>query len=842
MVYRSMSLRTKPWQKTPVLIAFSLVVLIGVLYVTSQTIIGNSFRALEEEHTRDDVQRALGLIANELASLNSKAGDWANWDDAYRFAQDGNREFIETNPTDTSFVQLQINVLVFLQPSAKIVYAKAFDLHDRTPVPLPRAFQGYLADPQANPVFLQNTDPATSLAGIVALPEGPLLVAARPILTSSGEGPIHGTLIFGRYLDAAFLEQLSKTTQLSLSIQRIDDLEMPDDFQVARSALNGDGSIFVQPLDETTVAGYAFLQDVFGRPAVLLRVRSARDIYRQGQNTLVYFILWVAAIGLVFAGAIQISVNRLFVSQQKQHDSEMKFRHLAQQSIDGIVFTDQRGKIIEWNRSQAEITGIPREQVIGRPIWDVHFRVVVPERRTPENFGRIQAMIRQGLLTQQSPRHGRMLTMEIERPDGTRRTVEVLVYPIKTETGFMLGSATRDITERVRAQAERERLFQQEQMRREELDALYALSRRLADTMDADVVLAQVARRAVETIHITFARLALLDEGKLTVQTTFPVRALGRDLEVARAEPLAEHPFCQEILEEGASVLLHRDDPRLVESDKQLFLLDVAQWLCLVPLRTGERVIGLLILGEARGEQREHFTPEKLYLAQNIADQAASALQRAQLFAELERSYLQTVLSLARAVEAKDTYTADHAERLAEMALEIGRQFGMSSRELDDLRYGAILHDVGKIGVPDGILQKPSKLDADEWQQMRQHPIIGAQILAPVPRLAGAARIVRHHHERYDGQGYPDGLVGETIPLGARILTVVDSYSAIMDQRVYKAARTIEEAIAELKRCSGTQFDPRVVEIFLGILGSEFGDAAPVADKFIRESPRIFAK
>src|SRR6185503_16231686 len=125
----------------------------------------------------------------------------------------------------------------------------------------------------------------------------------------------------------------------------------------------------------------------------------------------------------------------------------------------------------------------------------------------------------------------------------------------------------------------------------------------------------------------------------------------------------------------------------------------------------------------------------------------------------------------------------------AEMALTVGRALGMTRNELEDLRYGAILHDIGKIGVPDAVLQKPSRLEEAEWALMRQHPAIGAGILAPIPHLAGAALVVRHHHERYDGGGYPDGLAGEAIPLGARILTVVDSYSAIVDRRVYKGAR-----------------------------------------------------
>ncbi len=143
---------------------------------------------------------------------------------------------------------------------------------------------------------------------------------------------------------------------------------------------------------------------------------------------------------------------------------------------------------------------------------------------------------------------------------------------------------------------------------------------------------------------------------------------------------------------------------------------------------------------------------------------------------------------------------------------------GMAPGELEDLRYGAILHDIGKIGVHDAILKKPDRLDEAEWARMREHPAIGARILAPVPRLSGASRIVRHHHERFDGTGYPAGIAGEAIPLGARILAVVDSYVAIIDPRVYKTARSHEEAAMELAQNAGKQFDPRVVEAFLRLV------------------------
>ncbi|MBI4675362.1 MAG: GAF domain-containing protein [Chloroflexi bacterium] len=383
---------------------------------------------------------------------------------------------------------------------------------------------------------------------------------------------------------------------------------------------------------------------------------------------------------------------------------------------------------------------------------------------------------------------------------------------------------------------ENARLFEAEQSRRAEANALYDLSRALADIpQDLDAILNLVTRHAVESVRITFARVALLDGEEFVWRAAYPVRALEHDLEVGARAPTSALSYCRRALQQNTPVVLHSASPDLGEYERRTLFGDTARTLCLVPLLIGDpaaftsrsggsgRALGLLLLGEARRQEREPFGAEKLRLARSIADQAASALHRAELFAELERAYLQTVLALANAVDAKDNYTADHALRLAESATAVGRALGLSPRELLELRYGAILHDIGKIGVSDSILKKPAELDAGEWDQMRQHPKIGAEILIPVARLQGPAEIVRHHHERYDGKGYPDGLVGEAIPLGARILTVVDAFSAIVDKRVYKGARSDEEGVAELQRCAGTQFDPRVVETFLRLLEHGFG-------------------
>jgi HD-GYP domain-containing protein (c-di-GMP phosphodiesterase class II) len=183
----------------------------------------------------------------------------------------------------------------------------------------------------------------------------------------------------------------------------------------------------------------------------------------------------------------------------------------------------------------------------------------------------------------------------------------------------------------------------------------------------------------------------------------------------------------------------------------------------------------------------------------------------------LEEAVLAVLEKVARLLEAKDPYTAYHSERVAVIALEIGREMGLHPGLLESLEVGARLHDVGKVSVPDTVLRKEGGLSPEEWAVMREHPAMGAKALAPIASLLGreAVEIARHHHERWDGEGYPEGLRGEEIPLLARIVAVADAYEAMTSDRPYRRALSPEEAARRIREGAGAQFDPEVVEAFL---------------------------
>lgn len=195
------------------------------------------------------------------------------------------------------------------------------------------------------------------------------------------------------------------------------------------------------------------------------------------------------------------------------------------------------------------------------------------------------------------------------------------------------------------------------------------------------------------------------------------------------------------------------------------------------------------------------------------------------LYIEVRKSYLDTITSLVSAVEAKDPYTAGHSQRVSKLSLAIGRQLKLPEPTLEKLNFAALLHDVGKIGIPDSILNKPGRFTCDEYEQMKRHTEIGAQIIQNVKFLGKAADWVRHHHERWDGSGYPDGLKGEEIPIGARIIAVADSFDAMISKREYRGFISIQDARDEIIRLSGIEYDPEVVRAFNRVLNSpEFMD------------------
>ena len=232
--------------------------------------------------------------------------------------------------------------------------------------------------------------------------------------------------------------------------------------------------------------------------------------------------------------------------------------------------------------------------------------------------------------------------------------------------------------------------------------------------------------------------------------------------------------------------------------------------------------MGVLLLGYRNPPDP---TPESLIRIRQIADQTAIALSRARLLEELAQNDLGTLTALARTVDTNSPWTAGHSERVTRLAMDLGRELGLPPDEIDQLHRGGLLHDIGKIGVPASILDKPGKLTEEEFAVIRRHPSKGAMILESIPNLRKVIPIVSQHHERFDGKGYPNGLSGESISLHARILAVADVVDALVSDRPYRPGWSREKVLVYTRENAGQQFDPEVVEAFFRIEAQRSGNA-----------------
>jgi putative nucleotidyltransferase with HDIG domain len=259
----------------------------------------------------------------------------------------------------------------------------------------------------------------------------------------------------------------------------------------------------------------------------------------------------------------------------------------------------------------------------------------------------------------------------------------------------------------------------------------------------------------------------------------------------------------------------------IIDSDKKrlsflsTFVGQGIELFLILPIFIKEHLKALIALGRS---QSKFYNAEDIFQARQMADQVAVSLSNATLIDELDQLGWGTIKALARTVDAKSSWTAGHSTRVAKMALKIGSELGISSKRLEDLHRAALLHDIGKVGIPLSILDKPGALDDEEYAMIKKHPTIGARILEPIASYADIIPTVLQHHERFDGKGYPGGISGHEIDIGARIIAVADVYDALISDRPYRKGWAIERVIDLIRKEAGCQFDPDVAEVFLAIM------------------------
>lgn len=355
---------------------------------------------------------------------------------------------------------------------------------------------------------------------------------------------------------------------------------------------------------------------------------------------------------------------------------------------------------------------------------------------------------------------------------------------------------------------------------RDHLSLLLDVSLHLSESLELEAVLQAAIEGAVRVLGQTSGAVYLLDGGGLVLGATVP--SLPPDhAHLIAPVPRSEHPHIEQALETRQPVFVpDLGVADLTPGERAAVERRGLTSVLYVPIVARARAEAVLIVGGPVAHSG--FTDQQLALCRMLSAEIGYAVANARLYLavesaarELRAAYDATLAGWSRALEMRDEYTSDHTERSAALAVDLAHRLGIPQCDLDDVRRGALLHDIGKMAVPDSILRKPGPLDDAEWIVMRKHPEFAYELLCGIGYLSSALEIPYCHHERWDGTGYPRGLCGESIPLPARIFSVIDVFDALTSDRPYRDAWTADAALGYIASEAGAQFDPQVVDAFL---------------------------
>jgi len=352
-----------------------------------------------------------------------------------------------------------------------------------------------------------------------------------------------------------------------------------------------------------------------------------------------------------------------------------------------------------------------------------------------------------------------------------------------------------------------------------EFSALYEVGKFITSTLRLDEVLALITKKAANIMNASACSLRLLDKSghELLLKSSYGFASKKFQNIKKRSLKIGES-IAGRVVKNGRPYIIND----LRKEKKYKYPHYVTQRglrsMVTVPLVQKDKTIGVLSIYNPKVGK---YSSEDVKLLAMFASQAAIAIENAKLFEQAQTGYLNTIKTLSNIIDAKDSQTFGHSERVMEHCIEVAQILRLPEEQKEVLKYAGLLHDIGKIGIDVGILRKPAKLTKEEWKIMVMHPVVGSGIVEQIGFFDDLAPVILHHHERYDGKGYPSKLKKEKIPLGARILSVVDAYESMVSDRPYRKALSYKKIRQELLEGAGTQFDPNIVKIFLKTLGKE---------------------
>ncbi len=372
------------------------------------------------------------------------------------------------------------------------------------------------------------------------------------------------------------------------------------------------------------------------------------------------------------------------------------------------------------------------------------------------------------------------------------------------------------LTEEVRVKKLLEQMNKKLEKKMREQSILFSISETLAKTKNTSELYQTLVELGARLLDASHAMLWIKEEEKSLLVMVASVGAVEKDLLEIPMQSI-NHPVVN-VVRDGIPLL--GPNPIVLNCPENTSNQKSNGCYLMVPFKIREEILGVLCVASSDIDYKSAH--EYLFLLHILAERANLTIENILLYDSLFMNLHATLRALVRSLEAKDPYTKRHSERVTQWAVQIANAMNCSEEEIESLTFAGHLHDIGKIGIRDQILMKPGKLTSEEYEIIKTHPVIGAEIVGHLGLLRTETLIIRHHHERWDGKGYPDGLKEKEIPKLSRILAVADTYDAMTSRRPYRKAMPEEFAYQEIKKNSGTQFDPQVVEVFAKIMEEKF--------------------
>lgn len=494
---------------------------------------------------------------------------------------------------------------------------------------------------------------------------------------------------------------------------------------------------------------------------------------------------------------MESSYGQLQAALEQLNESEQRYHSLVRNLPDIVLSLDDEGKITYASRACNEILKFRRHDIVGKPFE----YIICPDKTFNFNFRELKQSVKaKGELR---------LNVPLRKKDNSRIETEIKFTPV-LESGresSMLQAIIRDVTEQKRMET-----VLLETNRR--LEILNGFNHRLASTLEPT----EIYKACVGTVTDSLGFYGCI---------YFMIEKNDRFFRIM--EYSGEYFQTKENIEQFS--FIHRNNELISDTEPDGIILtyhQVQQALIirkpgaesqgkyreayLQELRIGGQVAGLILVLSCNS-----FTQEEVDILRSIGHTAAVAVENAMLLIESKNSYVQTIDALIAAIEAKDQYTRGHSQRVSSLAVQIAKKMGLSKQQAEELRIAGILHDIGKIGISDSILQKKGPLTKEEYEEIKKHPAISNRILYPIGLSDRILKAIAFHHERFDGRGYPFGLTNESLGLEPQIIAVADAFDAMTSSRPYREPLSLDTAVKELENNKGTQFHPEIVDIMIQI-------------------------